>query len=117
MLQCNDECKGSWCCSTGINLCQTEDVAVIFALRGMQIYKTVGNKRFTGYVALYNSRCSRLSSIGCRMNDKKPSYCRNYPDPMRGIIILPSSCCFKNIADEIVEDMENVTEKLLENIK
>lgn len=113
MLECKNQCKNAWCCVTGINICDSEDIAILFALRGMQVYKTKNNRRFVGYVALYNSRCSCLSSIGCSINNKKPNYCKSYPDLMRGVIVLPANCCFAGIADELVENMENVTNELI----
>jgi hypothetical protein len=112
-LSCSNQCEKNWCCRTGINLCPTEDAAMVLAFRGMQVYKASGRRRLTGYVGVSNLKCFHLQSSGCGVQAGKPDFCKNFPDPNTSFLILPSKCPFSSMADETVETMENITNSLM----
>ena len=112
---CGNACGSFWCCTVDMSLAESEDCAYLLAARGMRVYKSTGKGRVQNkYIAIGRRTCMHLKSdVGCGIHKDKPEFCKQFPNPEVMQIFLPRSCPFSVIADEIIDDMKDITEKIL----
>lgn len=113
---CNMECgKKPWCCSVHIDFRPggypkniEKECIQLMKWRDFRVYNVV-HPRFVGIISINdNIGCKHITKKGCSINKKKPLYCKNYPDPSIGFLILPKACPFSGLADIILENLVEI---------
>lgn len=109
---CGNVCGSHWCCKVAIHVADSDDAAYLLVARGMRVYKATGRGRIRGFVGVQDLACRHLCDDGCSMHSAKPAICRDFPDFDRMLIVLPASCPFAHLADEVLEMMLPVDRQL-----
>jgi hypothetical protein len=109
---CGNACKENWCCRVAIHVAESDDAAYLLVARGMKVYKATGKGRIKGFVGIQKLECRHLCDAGCSMHVNKPSICKRFPSEQRTLVVLPSSCPFRHLADEVIEFMLPVDRQL-----
>ena len=115
---CKGQCGNSYCCSIGMNYIPLTleadtitDLIKLHLFRKSRVYK-VSVPKFQGYVAIYEQPCKYIKKGKCAINDKKPNFCKTYPDTTI-FTILPKACPFSRY----VTTLETLEEIKIKDLK
>jgi len=119
--KCGNNCGNNWCCRISthylpltMNASDISGCIQLFLWRGCDVYK-IDCERFKGYIAIQDCPCIKLEDSKCQAYDKRPRFCRQYPD-LKHFAVLPAKCPYSGDVDGILEELERVTQEDLKAI-